>query len=480
MKKNYTESEIQKLAQSTIGKTFGEIKKREMKDYEYNELDSSNSLYVMENSVPYGNKQDSNNKAYFGHIFETDVYNYDINSTSAPDFEDAGIELKVTPYKKNKNNTLSAKERLVLNIINYKEEYKNTFYTSHFWFKNKKIQIIWYLYEPDKNKSDLKITHEKLFTFPEEDLPIIINDWNTIIDKIKKGKAHEISEADTMYLGACTKGANKNSVKEQPFSSIKAMQRAFCLKTSYMTGLVRQYIGNFEDVEKVLKNVGESFTDFVENVVNKYKGKTQAELMKGFNIDTNAKNLNGILIARMFNVKSRLRETDEFQKANIVPRTVRVEENGRIKESLPFPYFNFESFKTTDWENSELKEELETTKYMFFVFKKQNDDYIFSGIKLWNMPESIIENQVKTMWNKTKDIILSGNIVKSIDNNGKRETNFPGMSDNGICHVRPHAKDSKDTLPLPVTDKLTGLTKYTKQCFWINNKYIEEILKEII
>lgn len=465
MEKSYTEEEIQILAKSAIGKTFGELSKMKVETI---------------SSSDYDEEEEKFNKAFFGHLFETNVYGYDINSTSAPDFLDAGIELKVTPYKKNKDNTLSAKERLVLNIINYMDEYKNEFYSSHFWFKNNKIQIIWYFYEPDKNKNDLRITHELLFTFPKEDLPIIINDWETIIDKIKNGKAHEISEADTMYLGACTKGANKNSVREQPFSPIKAMQRAFCLKTSYMTGLVRKYIGNYEDVERVLKNVGESFTDFVENVIKKYKGRTQKELMEEFNIDSNAKNLNGMLIARMFNVKSRLRDTDEFQKANIIPRTVRVEENGHIKESMPFPYFNYESFKNTEWEDSELKEELETTKYMFFVFKKKNDDYVFSGIKLWNMPELILENEVKNMWNKTKNVVLSGNIVKSVDENGKRDTNFPGMSDNGVCHVRPHARDSKDTLSLPVADKLTGLTEYTKHCFWLNNKYLEEILKEFI
>lgn len=465
MEKSYTEEEIQILAKSAIGKTFGELSKMKVETI---------------SSPDYDKEEEKFNKAFFGHLFETNVYGYDINSTSAPDFLDAGIELKVTPYKKNKDNTLSAKERLVLNIINYMDEYKNEFYSSHFWFKNNKIQIIWYFYEPDKNKNDLRITHELLFTFPKEDLPIIINDWETIIDKIKNGKAHEISEADTMYLGACTKGANKNSVREQPFSTIKAMQRAFCLKTSYMTGLVRKYIGNYEDVERVLKNVGESFTDFVENVIKKYKGKTQKELMKEFNIDSNAKNLNGMLIARMFNVKSRLRDTDEFQKANIIPRTVRVEENGHIKESMPFPYFNYESFKTTEWEDSELKEELETTKYMFFVFKKKDDDYVFSGIKLWNMPELTLENEVKNMWNKTKNVVLSGNIVKRVDENGKRDTNFPGISDNGVCHVRPHARDSKDTLSLPVADKLTGLTEYTKHCFWLNNKYLEEILKEFI
>ena len=54
------------------------------------------------------------------------------------------------------------------------------------------------------------------------------------------------------------------------------------------------------------------------------------------------------------------------------------------------------------------------------------------------------------------------------------------MSENEVCHVRPHGRDSKDVTKLPVADKLTGATEYTKQCFWINNKYIERELKEYL
>lgn len=480
MAKNYTEQEIQILAKSTIGKSFSEIEKTFSKNKEYN-LEETTS-YVMEDTVQYGNKKKKENKAYFGHTFETNVYDYDINSTSAPDFEKAGIELKVTPYKRNKNNTLSAKERLVLNIINYMEEYKNTFYTSHFWYKNNKIQIIWYLFEPNVPKKDLKITHEKLFTFPEEDLPTIINDWEFIINKIKEGKAHELSEADTMYLGACTKGTNGQTVRPQPCSSIMAKQRAFCLKQSYMTTLVRKYIGNYKDVEKILKNTKDTFADFIDNVINKYKNKTQKELIQELNIepDTTAKNLNGMIVARMFNVKSNLRKTDEFQKANIVPKTIRVEEDGTIEQSMSFPCFSFIDIANIDFENSDIKEELETTKYMFFVFKKDNKDYVFKGIKLWNMPQNLIETNVKNMYDKTKEVILNGNIVKTIRKDGKRVTNFPGMKENKVCHVRPHGQDSDDVLQLPVKDNFTGLNEYTKHCFWINNKYLEEILKEFI
>ncbi len=355
MTKIYTEEEIRTIAISSIGKTFKELK---------------NINPITFTSENYDENEDKLNKAYFGHIFEQDVYGYDINSNSEPDFIDANIELKVTPYKKNKDNSLSAKERLVLNIINYMTEYKNEFFSSHFWYKNKKIQIIWYLYEPNKNKNEFIVTNELLYTFPKEDLQIIKKDWETIINKIKQGKAHEISEADTMYLGACTKGANKNTLRDQPFSETKAKQRAFCFKQSYMTNLVRTYIGDYKDVEKILKN-NTSFEDFITNVINKYKGKTQTELMKELNVDTNAKNINSILISRMFNVKSKLRDTDEFQKANIIPRTIRIEENGRIIESMPYPYFKYKDIINETWEESNFKEELETTKYMFFVLKRK-------------------------------------------------------------------------------------------------------------
>ena len=280
-----------------------------------------------------------------------------------------------------------------------------------------------------------------------------------------------------MYLGACTKGANSSSVRTQPFNEIKAKQRAFCFKTSYMTQLVRKYIGNYDDVEKIINDDNKNFIDYVNDVIFKYKNKSQKELISLFNIDSTSKNINSILVSRMFGIKGKLSDTDEFAKANIVPRTIRIEENGRIKESMPFPAFKYSEIIKQDWENSDLKNDLETTKYMFFIFKKENNEYIFKGIKLWNMPELIIENEVKNVWNKTVSIIKTGKIVKSI-NNAIRLTNFPGITENTVCHVRPHAVNANDTYELPIADKLTGTTSYTKHCFWINNKYLEDILKE--
>lgn len=454
----YNRQEIELISKSVIGKSVNDI--------------------LNEETVTIEDKDA--NKGGLGQLIEKYVFGIDNNSDSEPDFMPAGIELKVTPYKKIKGGKLSAKERLVLNIIDYMTEYKNTFINSHFWHKNNKIQLLWYLWETKKDKKDLIITHERLLELEKnEDLKQIEEDWNFIINKIREGKAHEISEADTMYLGACSKGANASSTRKQPFSDIPAMQRAFCFKNSYMTQLVRKYIGDYSNVEKILKGTNDTFNEFVLNVIAKYKGKSQNELMREFNVDTKAKNINSMLISRMFNVKSKLSETEEFQKAKIIPKTIRIEENGRIKESISFPYFKYTEIINQDWENSDLREELETTKYMFFIFKMENGEYMFKGIKLWNMPEIDIETSVMEMWKKTCDTIKTGNIVKSIEN-GIRKTNFVGMSENSVCHVRPHGRNASDVCKLPVVDRLTGATEYTKHCFWINNNYIRRIFDEYI
>lgn len=453
--RHYSEYEVSIISQSAIGKSF-----REIIESELIESDESNVK-----------------KGSLGNIIEECLFGIEANVESEPDFIDAGVELKVTPYKKNKDNTLSAKERLVLNMIDFNTEYANHFETSHFWFKNNKLQVLWYLYEENKSNLDLKITHEKLLDLSlNEDLEQIKKDWQTIIDKIRAGKAHEISEGDTMYLGACTKGANSKDKRTQPFSDVKAMRRAFCFKNSYMTQLVRKYIGDYSNVEKILKNTNKTFEEYVKSVVDKYKGLTQSELKTMFDVESTAKNLNGIIVARMFNVSGNLSNTDEFLKANIIPRTIRIEQNGRVKESFPFPTFKYNELVKEEWEDSEFRNTLETTKYMFFVFENDGTDYVFKGIKLWNMSETDIEEYVKPMWLKTKEVILNGNIVKGIDSTGCRITNFPGMSENPVCHVRPHAQNAADTYPLPVKDAFTGLTEYTKHCFWLNNKYIEEIL----
>lgn len=447
-----TKEEIEKISEEVVGKTFGELG-----DFKYN-LD------------------DFNYKGGMGVLMEENVFQYEANSDANPDFYEAKIELKVTPVKRNKNGTYSAKERLVLNIINYMEEYKNTFETSSFWHKNENLNLMFYLWEEGVPRSDYKIIKHLLYTYSEEDLLIIKQDWEVIVNKIRNGLAHEISEADTLYLGACTKGANKESVREQPFSEILAKQRAYCLKTSYMTNLVRtrvmdEYTESLISAEE-LQN--KTFEESLYDKIKSYIGKSKTELINKFGLNLKSKDVIERIFAKMLGIKGKVNDTDEFQKANITCKTIRVNEDNTITESMSFPAFKYKEIIQEEWDTSILRNIFSENKYLFVIFKEKNNEFYFSGIKLWNMPLAILDNEVKSVWDKTVEVIKSGNIVKSVGRT--RKTNFPGMKENNVAHVRPHGRDAKDVFELPVADKLTGSNVYTKHCFWLNNKYIERII----
>lgn len=101
---------------------------------------------------------------------------------------------------------------------------------------------------------------------------------------------------------------------------------------------------------------------------------TQNELKLRLGVDSNAKSLNEILLARMLDAKGRIACTEEFQKAGIIPKTIRVQSNGKIKESMSFPTFDFIALsKEETWEESELYNYLAPTKFMFVIFQERGD-----------------------------------------------------------------------------------------------------------
>ena len=83
-------------------------------------------------------------------------------------------------------------------------------------------------------------------------------------------------------------------------------------------------------------------------------------------------------------------------------------------------------------------------------------------------------SEAKKVWDQVVSNIKNGKIVKEVRPNGNRVTYFPGKKDNRISHVRPHAQNRDDTYPLPSPDKKTGLTDYTKHCFWLNASYVRD------
>lgn len=410
-------------------------------------------------------------KGAIGNVLEESWFGYQPNGEAQADFPEAGVELKATPYIRTANG-IRAKERLVCNIINYMTEYDKTFKTSDFWHKCETMLIMSYEHRYDVPKGDYTIDKAILFSFPMEDLMIIEQDWNKIIQKIRAGEAHLLTEGDTLYLAACTKGASAASVRQQPFSDIPAKQRAYSLKSSYMTRILNKYVFGKEEDEHIVKNWRKlqhtTLEDYIISTLTPYYGKTQGQLKEMFHIESTAKNINEVFLSKIFGIKGRLAKTDEFQNANIIPKTIRVQKNGKINESMSFPTFRFTEIIQEDWETSQLREYLEPAKFMFVIFCENSaGEYVFDRVQFWNIPADDLR-EVKRVWERTVSVIKNG--VKLKFDGKVTHNNFPKSTENRVAHVRPHARDSRDTYPLPDGREMP------KQCFWFNRTYIEKII----
>lgn len=412
------------------------------------------------------------NKGGLGQLLEKYFFHYTPNSDQNPDFPKAGVELKVTPYRINQDKSRSAKERLIITMIDYMSVVNESFYDSHFWNKAKLILLIYYLYEMEvRDRLDYRISYSQLFTPPENDLPTIIHDFETIVNKIRSGKAHELSGADTDYLEAATKSSDSTVRRPQPFSSIPAKPRAFAFKNSYMTYILNTYVIPKKDmvVSSLPNSEGHPLEKFVTDRIDHYKGQTLSALSDIFGITSTAKNLPSLIVFKILGVTGN--QVEEFKKANIVVKTIRIEENGKIKEHMSFPTFKFKDLVNETWDDAVFGNYLRDTRFFFVVYKKNSDgEYILKGSQFWNIPYSDLEGHVHSVWAKTKQVLSDGLVIEQ---KGKKSTNnFPKHSEDRICHVRPHAQNSNDTYELP------DGRYYPKQCFWLSNEYIASQLKK--
>ena len=339
---------------------------------------------------------------------------------------------------------------------------------------------------------DYQIKFVNLFTPPKEDLEIIIQDYEKINQKIKDGKAHELSESDTLYLGACTKGSTALKSMQPQFygNHTPAKRRNFCFKQSYMNYILQNYIlKNNIPHESIIKNSEilkeHSFEDYITSKINRNIGKTDEELCKIYNRNYNNNEAQWIHLAYlMLGIKGS--HAEEFEKAGIVVKAIRIEENGKIRENMSFPPFKFKELVNETWEESTLFNYFDTTRFLFVIYQSDGKHYKLIGSQLWNMPYNDLNSIVKKGWENIKISIINGvTFTPQKYGAGIRYLNsLPKPKDNPIIHIRPHAqksafkfKDGTIIGNLSNANELPDGQWMTTQSFWINNTYLLTQLK---
>ena len=166
---------------------------------------------------------------------------------------------------------------------------------------------------------------EKIFLYEwfEEDMEVILEDYRKITDKIKNGKAHELSESDGNYLSTCTKGAGGGKDwRDQPFSNVKAKQRAWELKSSYMTYLINHKIFNQSEQESVVSTAkvkkSPSRTSFQRKLCN-IKERLSLSFIKNLRLIQKRKEKNSTLIRKMLGLTGDLDKNTGIPKSKFEP-----------------------------------------------------------------------------------------------------------------------------------------------------------------
>lgn len=432
----------------------------------------------------------SKGKGGLGQLVEKYYYGYEPNNRPEADFPEAGVELKTTPLKKNVQGEYLIKERLVCDMIDFCEIVNVSFEESAFYKKSVLMLILFYLHMSGKNLHELEFIFSVLWKLKDKDLLIIKHDYEIIINKIKAGKAHELSEGDTMYLGACRKGQKGDALRKQPFSDIAAPKRAFALKPAYMRTILEFVLASGKDMvtntdiptleERALVSKEELETSSFEKIlidrIMKFKGLDYKQIAKNLNIEISsgdksryARIVKGILLKDLKDFG----DAEEFHKAGIIVKTIRVETNGYIKESMSFENINYdEVFETEEWMESRWYE-IVTSRFMFVIFRAVNSDldewhnetrYILDKVIFWTMPVEDMDCAEK-YWENIRMNVLS-DTLQNIDNS------FWKLSDNRDFHVRPKAQTSKDKYRSPISNM-----EVPKKAYWFNSGYVRKILQ---
>lgn len=479
-----TPEKVHSRALDAIGKTLGEI-------------DVNNSKNI-------------NNKAYPGNVIEQVWFDHPADNLAEPDFAEAGVELKVTPIdiqtkgKKEKETTrLIAGERLVLNKINYKNEFNKSFEESSFWHKNKLIELVQYYRRntQDKkrisskelleDKSNFKISYATLlsmgkldnFDLPKDtvieisdkDFEIIKQDWQKISSLINSSKAEELSEGLTNYLGACTKSATGSDFTTQFGSDVKPKPRAYSFKTKFINELINNHIiGSNHDqaINSIIKDSSELEDKSLEEIIlSKFtqyyptteKTWSQKDLMTKLEIETtdsSPKNLNNMIIRKILNLPVTKDEvtSEEIKKADYVLKTITLRQ-GKPKEHFKFLEIpSFEDLVKEDWEHSSVADYLDRTKFLLLVFNDYNEKkaksksyetdpekIYFVGSKFWHMPAPDIYNQCKNVWETDISTLNSGIELTYTPARVLNNLVKPSLED--ILHMRPSASASQYCSP---------------------------------
>lgn len=442
-----------------------------------------------------------------GDVVEQSILGYPANSNKKPDLlvDGTPMELKSTGIRKPKKKgefLYEAKEPMSITAVSPGNITNEEFDTSSFWSKIEYMLLVYYHYDSPvtvkaADYANFLIKGYHFHEFSEEEKEILKNDWLIVRDFVQYLKDN--------YANAKAEYPRISSELRKQLMLIDTAPKwpnppRFRLKRAAVSTLVQKHFGaQFEELTETYSSFKE-LDEELGKLAAKYKGNTVRELVKklgiAFDLESGkdaSKSISEQIVVKMFGgTAKKLSKIDLFSKVGLVPKTIVQTKAGNRTEDTKLFRIDFAEWTDVDipFEESFAYNYFSGQQILAIIFEEPSTkapllDNKFLGFKRLVFSEEIIENEVKPVWQRVRDIVNNGELVENIEvdkfnrprmnkkaNTVRTSLNFP-KSKNHTFFVRGSGADStKKTL------ELNGLNMYS-QYLWMRGEVITEMLRSV-
>lgn len=408
-------------------------------------------------------RQGTRTKGHVGLYYEG-YFGLPPSSDAAPDFRQAGVELKSVPLKRSGSRPYTAKERTFITAIDFATIADQEFEGSPLDLKTRHTLYIFYEWREAVDIADFRTLGVVLHERDDLDELMLREAHGHVRDVVRRGLAHELSEGDTWGVGAATKDAGGRWV-DQPHGPERARRRAFAYKATYTTRLWQLAKPRTpEGLPSV--DVPDDLASFREQILARldpWLGTSVAELREQLapHVSERAKNVASVVSRRLLGSEGK-HDIEEFRRLGITVRTTRVDPDSlRPHEDISFPHFDPAELVAQEWESSDLIDEV--SSLFFLVFEapatQRVVDARLRGGFFWR-PSREEFATMRHEWEQLRDAFARS-----------APEERPQASTTQILHVRPKGRDGSDTLPLP------DGRPHVKSSFWLNRSFVQSLVE---
>lgn len=436
-----------------------------------------------------------------GDVVEQSILGYPADNKQEPDLNIDGVktELKTTGirFSKKDKDKYEAKEPMSITAVSPDVIVAEVFETSNFWHKLEHLLFVYYLYASDKTVpaaqyANFPIKGYQFYEFNTTDKEILRNDWIIVRDFLISLQQN-YSDYESQYPRLSSELRDKllfiDTAPKWP------NRPRFRLKRAVITNIVQEHFGNN------LEQLPGKYTSYADidvkcgELSRRYKGKTVQQLVDLFGIEGSISNksIGEQIIVRMFDGTSKkMQKIEFFNKIGLLGKSVVLTQAGLRTEDMKLFCIDFEELTNPDisFENSAFRDFFANQQMMCIVFEEPSTEAElkenkFLGFKRLIFDDNFIEEKVKPIWNRIRNLIFNNELLDVVDidkKTGKPKINktgviksapnFPKASE-GLIFVRGSSSDSTYK-----PEEINGIKMY-RQWIWIKGSYIADKLSQI-